>query len=752
MAKNKTLQAIVEIAGTLSPTLEKSIGSVVDKLDKINLKAVAVGAAVATATVAATTAFVNFSEQAVEAAASYEKAFAAASTLMQGTEEELKAISNDIIDVSNETGIAAEDLANSVYSAISAGIDQEEAVEFAGKAAKLEAAGFTDVDTALSATAKTLNAYEMEADKADEIQKVLIQTQNLGITTVGELGASLAQVTPTAAAFGVSFDQVGASLAVMTAQGTPTAQATTQLNGLIAELAKNGTIAANNLSKAAEGTEYAGMSFNDMMDSGANLADVLELIQNSADESGVSMVDMFSSIEAGKAALAIYSGEGATFRDDMAAMVTDADVVGAAYDKVTGTFEHQMEVLQNLGQNAKISFGERLLPIVTEVAQTAIPLLEDAMDQLLPVFDDIGSNIMLIVESLLPQLSPLIGQLIPPVISLASTLASQVLPPIIKIVTGLAPLLLTFLNAVMPVMEILAGEILPVVVNLVETLIPPITTIIMTVLPVVQQMLEALAPIVTKLFTALSPILESIGELVAALLPPLISIIEALMPILTFVANIIVTVVADAFRQLEPIINLITLLISGFADQIAVVFEGLVGIVKGPINAVISLVNSAIGKINEISVDIPDWVPLVGGQHFGFNLPEIPMLAAGGFTDGLSIAGEAGREAVISFDSVYRRANIGYWAQAGRMLGLYGSNTESALAGELLALDDFSLSGLAGEGSTTIYDFSGMHYNPVIQTQNAETGDIMQQLRQHADEFMDWLSAWTARKGRVAYG
>ena len=174
----------------------------------------------------------------------------------------------------------------------------------------------------------------------------------------------------------------------------------------------------------------------------------------------------------------------------------------------------------------------------------------------------------------------------------------------------------------------------------------------------------------TQLFTALSPILESVGNLIGTLLPPLISIIEALMPVLTFVANIIVTVLADAFRQLEPIINIITLLISSFADQIAVAFESLVGIVKGPINAVISLVNSAIGAINEVSVDIPDWVPLVGGQHFGFDIPEIPMLAAGGFTDGLSVAGEAGTEAVISFDSMYRRANIGYWAQAGRMLGL----------------------------------------------------------------------------------
>lgn len=752
MAKNKTLQAIVEIAGTLSPTLQEAVSGVTDKLDGINLKAAAVGAAFAGATIAASKALIDFSKEAVEVAASYETAFAAASTLMKGADEEIQAISDDIIKTSNETGIAAEDLANSVYSAISAGIDQEDAVAFAGQAARLAAAGFTDVDTALSATAKTLNAYGMEASQAEEIQKVLIQTQNLGITTVGELGASLAQVTPTAAAFGVSFDQVGASLAVMTAQGTPTAQATTQLNSLIAELAKNGTVAANNLAHAAEGTQYAGMSFNEMMDSGANLADVLEMLQASADSSGVSMVDMFSSIEAGKAALAIFSGEGEKFREDLQGMTTNEDVLGEAYDKVSGTFEHQMEILKNLGQNAKISFGERLLPIITEVAQTAIPMIQDALDQLLPVFDELSQNLAPVIKDLIPQVLPLITELIPPIVSMASTLASEIIPPVVKIVTSLIPLALSILNALMPIVQIIIDTILPILVDLIELLIPPITTIIMTLLPVIQQLLTAIAPLITQLFTALSPVLTAVGELISALLPPIISIIQALMPVITACANIITSVLCVAFQALSPIINGITTLISGFADMIASAFSGLVGIVKGPINAVISLVNSAIGAINNISVDVPAWVPVLGGTHFGFSIPTIPMLASGGFTDGLSIAGEAGTEAVISFNKAYRRDNVGYWAEAGRMLGLYGQGTASALAGELLNLDDFSLAGLTTEGSTTIYDFSGMQYNPVVNMQEAGSGDIMQQLRQHADEFMDWLTAWTTRRGRVAYG
>ena len=56
MAKSNTLQAIVEIAGTLSPTLEKSIGGVVDKLDGINVKALAVGAAAGGIAIATTKA------------------------------------------------------------------------------------------------------------------------------------------------------------------------------------------------------------------------------------------------------------------------------------------------------------------------------------------------------------------------------------------------------------------------------------------------------------------------------------------------------------------------------------------------------------------------------------------------------------------------------------------------------------------------------------------------------------------------
>ena len=75
----------------------------------------------------------------------------------------------------------------------------------------------------------------------------------------------------------------------------------------------------------------------------------------------------------------------------------------------------------------------------------------------------------------------------------------------------------------------------------------------------------------------------------------------------------------------------------------------IVNLAKAPINGVVSAINTVINGINSISITIPDWVPLVGGNTLGFSIPTIPMLATGGFTDGVSIAGEAGTEAVISF-------------------------------------------------------------------------------------------------------
>ena len=133
------------------------------------------------------------------------------------------------------------------------------------------------------------------------------------------------------------------------------------------------------------------------------------------------------------------------------------------------------------------------------------------------------------------------------------------------------------------------------------------------------------------------------------------------------------------------------------------------------------------------------------------------MLAKGGFTDGVSIAGEEGMEAVISFDSAYRDKNIGIWEKAGRLLGVLGNEEQSpgltAKAGHLLTLDDFSLGSLADTGGVVIYyDFSGLTWSPQIQKDDSEDDDgFMARLKAHEAEFFEWLEEFIRMREVAEY-
>ena len=105
---------------------------------------------------------------------------------------------------------------------------------------------------------------------------------------------------------------------------------------------------------------------------------------------------------------------------------------------------------------------------------------------------------------------------------------------------------------------------------------------------------------------------------------------------------------------------------AGAADSIGKTFTSVMGTAKGAINGIISLINGAIGAINKISIDIPDWVPEFGGRTIGFNIPKIPKLAYGGIVDKptLAMVGEAGKEAVMPLEN-----NTGWIDQLAEKIG-----------------------------------------------------------------------------------
>lgn len=141
--------------------------------------------------------------------------------------------------------------------------------------------------------------------------------------------------------------------------------------------------------------------------------------------------------------------------------------------------------------------------------------------------------------------------------------------------------------------------------------------------------------------------------------------LPALIPLLASVVSLVGTTLVNAVKVVVGIVQ--TLL-----PIVEPVIMGIISLIQSIVSVTIKVVNVIIGALNKISVPVPDWVPGIGGKTFGFNLSKVamPQFAQGGFTNGPSIAGEAGTEAVISFQRGVRQQNIDIWRMAGQMLGV----------------------------------------------------------------------------------
>lgn len=243
------------------------------------------------------------------------------------------------------------------------------------------------------------------------------------------------------------------------------------------------------------------------------------------------------------------------------------------------------------------------------------------------------------------------------------------------------------------------------------TYVKPIITeifsfVTQTVLPGIMQAFSTAAPYISQIVSGLGSVILQVATMIAqaiqAALPVIMAVIQGVLAAFQVAVPVILSVVQSLVASFQAIVTSIQGVFDGLIAFVTGVFTGnwsqawegikqifgnafnaLVELAKVPINAVIALINGAIDGINSLTgggISIPDWVPVAGGQTFSLKLNKIPALAHGGFTQGVSIAGEAGTEAVISFMPTVRSANINTWQQAGRMLGV-NQQQAAAVAG-----------------------------------------------------------------------
>lgn len=298
----------------------------------------------------------------VQAAQKYEAALAKVNTIADTTQVPLEKISQEVMALSNKTGVAASALAEDVYNAISAGQQTGDAVNFVSYSTKLAKAGFAETSQTLDVLTTILNAYGMSADKVGNVSDMLIQIQNKGKVSVGELSSVMGKIIPTANSYNVSLEQLGATYAIMTAGGIETAETTTYANSMLNELGKSGSTADKILRKVAGG------GFSDLMANGSSLAEVLNILQTEAQKSGKTIKDMFGSAEAGTAAVKILEAGVDGFNASVEGMLNSKDATDKAFAIMSDTTENKMAKAKNSINNLQIVLGQNLLPIVGNVA------------------------------------------------------------------------------------------------------------------------------------------------------------------------------------------------------------------------------------------------------------------------------------------------------------------------------------------------------------------------------------------------
>lgn len=231
---------------------------------------------------------------------------------------------------------------------------------------------------------------------------------------------------------------------------------------------------------------------------------------------------------------------------------------------------------------------------------------------------------------------------------------------------------------------------------------------IQTVMPLIQSFANVFGQIVDLGVNHIKPLLvEIFGFVVNQGIP-------AVMPLLSTVVSLVGTILVNAIKTVVDVIGKLL-------PVVEPVVLGIIGLVKGIVGVVVNVVNAIIRTLNKINFTVPDWVPALGGKQFGFNLTEVtlPKFANGGFTNGPSLAGEAGTEAIISFRRSQREQNIDTWMQAGKMLGI-------PLASAMIQGSDF---GVAFRRTTEIANYAADALEGAAASGNATAQKVLDNSR-----------------------
>lgn len=293
-----------------------------------------------------------------------------------------------LLSTSLEGAYSQTELLAASYDVASAGfIDAAEASQVLEASALGAVGGMSDLGTVSDAVTSVLNAYGLEADKANKIVDGFIQTQNDGKIIVDQYARQIGRIAPTAKSAGISIDELNAAISTVTAQGVPVEQTFTGLNQAIVSILKP-------TGEAEKIAKKLGIEFNAAALQAKGFGGILEQIAASGATTD-QLAKLFGSVEAMKAVFPLINDDLVKFNQNLENQANSSGTALKATEEFQGTLSFQFsQIVKNVGNLAR-GLDEVLGPAFKGILGTVNDIVSRmneavALMRVFPAYQELG--------------------------------------------------------------------------------------------------------------------------------------------------------------------------------------------------------------------------------------------------------------------------------------------------------------------------------------------------------------------------
>ena len=299
---------------------------------------------------------------------SFEKSMSNVSTLVDTNVEDMGKMGDSVLKMATRLPVPIEDLTTSLYSIRSAGISADNAMAALETSGKLAVAGLSTTAESTDILTSAMNAFSAEGKSSQELANILFKTVKDGKTDISQLAVGFGDVAPAAVAAGVKMSELSAATAALTLGGMKTASAQTKLKSLFDETTRTTGKLSDAYKKLGGGniaTETKSKGF----------MAVLEKLKNSVGGNEVAFKNLFSSQEAGAAALTLMGTGNKAYTNSLKGMEGGTDSLTGAFEKQLKGGANQAQLAENNMKALSITVGSTLAPTLNDLIQQLIPFI-----------------------------------------------------------------------------------------------------------------------------------------------------------------------------------------------------------------------------------------------------------------------------------------------------------------------------------------------------------------------------------------